>query len=167
MFIVQKAKSRINEVEYVEINLKEVEEFVLSQDSTDIFGQFDNNLEKHKYHFPISPKAVIQLAKIVTKKTKKLKKIQVSLIYSACFSETEQKHIDWISSLSLKPDLSFHIYTNCSRLSVTHGEDNEEKLFIVFDGGFNSNDMKKEPYFLKEHEFNYIYEKVKDEIAIQ
>jgi hypothetical protein len=150
MFAVKQARSRRNKVEYVEIDLDKVFEFLLNEQATII--QSDKKFDKHSHEFPLSDHSTLTLSKIMTKGKKILKEIIIKL-----------DHGTWCSGIRYDATLTHLGGYNYNSFDVSYGweKTNKKLLYLVMDGGFAKNTRNRYPYFLSDYQFNYVYEKVK------
>lgn len=160
MFEVKKAQSNSTNVEYVRIDLSEVENHILNNEPSEILNKSYEKDIISKYFFPISPKAEIVLKKFETKKGKKFKGFSVTLNHIA-WTTKEGESVYWPSGAEYDMSFKFKKSYNANQfLRGNMGYSNKPVLYIVFDGGFNSENMYTNPYYLSEESFEYIYKKV-------
>lgn len=148
MFPVRKARSRTNKVDYIEINLNNVLNFLQTQQAPTI--QVQKNFEYHSHTFPLLNKSSITIIKKLTKGKKMLKEILVQF-----------NHKTWQAGVRYDDNLEYIGGYNFERLDVAYGWDKSDKnlLYVVMDGGFDYS-QNRHPYFLYDYQFNYVYERI-------
>lgn len=151
MFPVKKAKSRNNFIDYIEVDLKQVLDFLLTTEAPIV--ESDKKLERHSHQFPLSDRTTLILSKTLTKGRKTLKHISVKL-----------EHGTWQAGIKYNENLEFLGGYNYNSFDIAYGweKSNKNILFIALDGGFNLS-KNRHPYFLSDYQFNYVYERIEEE----
>lgn len=155
MFTVKKARSNNTEVEFVKVDVKAAIEYMLDKESENIIDKDFNKHIINEYVFPISPKAEIALRKFVTRKKKAIQGYNIMLRHLAFVSERDGEPIYWPSGIEFNKD--GHMKKGFNYGGFRDGFSKQTEFYIVFDGGFNAENMYKNPYFLSRESFDYIY----------
>lgn len=161
MFHIQKGRSRNTEVEFLKIDIDVL--FYYLETKVPNEKKLVDGLLKETFQFPISSKVSFIFERYLTKAKRIVKKYSIGTNHVAFYNDYDEKDVIWRTRWDLNEKKEQVGGTNSRHFSVGKGRKIKEVkentlLYIVFDGGFEAKDMHFHPYFLMEHEFEYVYE---------
>lgn len=161
IFLVKKARSQNTEVEYIRVDLEKAKRHTFSGIEPDRVT-VERTRKLFRYEVPVNRELMIVLTRETTKHREDFRGLNVKLIYTG-WVDMKGREVKWPASLGVNTHWDWVMTTNALRLPAGRGSDSTV-LYFVRDHGlwYCEENRSVRVMILKEHEFNYIYEKVGD-----